>query len=107
PQLVIGSKGKDTLVGGPQADTLVVEQGQPTLTGRGGADRFVFDASGIQATITDFNPKEDVLVFDPTVANFNKINVQLVQGSAVVQAGGDTITLNHVIPDALTAANFF
>ena len=107
PQLVIGSKGNDTLVGGPQADTLVVEQGHPTLTGGGGADRFVFDAPGIQATITDFNPKEDVLVFDPMVANLNKINVQFVQGSAVVQAAGDTITLNHVTPDALTAANFF
>ena len=42
PQLVIGSKGTDTLVGGPQDDTLVAAPGDQTLTGLAGSDQFVF-----------------------------------------------------------------
>jgi hypothetical protein len=61
PQLVIGSKGTDTLVGGPQNDVLVAAKGHQTLTGLEGNDKFIFGQPGTDATITDFQPGHDTL----------------------------------------------
>jgi Ca2+-binding RTX toxin-like protein len=63
-QLVIGSNGTDTLIGGPQADVLVAGKGHQTMTGNAGADTFVFDKGATSATITDFKPGVDHLEFD-------------------------------------------
>jgi len=112
PQLVIGSTGNDVLVGGPQADTLVPAQGDQTLTGLGGADTFVFGQPGIHATITDFDPTQDVIAFEDngngpgSPHTFNDIHMQFVQGNAMIQAAGDTIVLNNVDPQQLSPANF-
>ena len=62
-QLVIGSNGNDTLIGGPQGDYLFAGTGKQTLTGLAGADRFVFDLGATRATITDFEAGIDKLVF--------------------------------------------
>jgi peroxidase len=125
PQLVIGSSGTDTLVGGPANDTLVAAQGHQTLTGLAGSDQFVFNVKGINATITDFDPSHDVLVFEHLgnvdfqlnqqgdswmTANHaprNGIQVQFDHGNTVIQAEGDTIVLNNVDPHELNALNFF
>jgi peroxidase len=64
PQLVIGSAGVDTLVGGPKADTLVAAAGIQTLTGKAGADTFRFHGEQNRATITDFVPGIDHLQFE-------------------------------------------
>jgi heme peroxidase len=119
PQLVIGSKGTDTLVGGPQDDTLVPAQGHQTLTGMAGSDKFVFNVPGIKATITDFRPDQDVLVFqnlrqgsshsDPggrTTESHDPhggIQVQYDHGNTVIHAAGDTIVLLGVNPYELIA----
>jgi Ca2+-binding RTX toxin-like protein len=121
PQLVIGSKGTDVLVGGPQADTLVPAQGDQTLTGGAGSDKFVFGEPGIKATITDFDPSQDVLVFEhlgngdasgshhhDTAASpdLHDVHIHVVQGKAVIQAAGDTVVLDNVNPHDLGPMNF-
>ena len=56
PQLVIGSKGYDTLIGGPQGDLLVANTGgTQTMTGGDGSDQFIFNHN-MNAKITDFKP---------------------------------------------------
>ena len=67
PQLVIGSNGIDTLVGGPLEDRLVAGVGHQTLTGDSGGDTFELVSNGrgfgrgshTNATITDFTVDED------------------------------------------------
>jgi len=121
PQLVIGSSGTDTLVGGPANDTLVAAQGHQTLTGLAGSDQFVFNVKGINATITDFDPSHDVLVFehlgnvdfhlnqqgDSWMTANHAPQVQFDHGNTVIQAEGDMIVLNNVDPHELNALNFF
>ncbi len=58
-----GGAGDDVLVGGPGKDELRGGPGSATLTGGGGDDIFVFHVTlipGAVATITDFDPAEDV-----------------------------------------------
>jgi peroxidase len=110
PQLVIGITGTDTLVGGPQNDTLVAAQGHQIMTGLTGNDQFVFNTQNINATITDFDPNHDVLVVDPhdwwKAANHDAPKVEFDHGNTVIHAAGDTIVLNNVDPHELNAANF-
>src|SRR5262245_38050917 len=105
PQLVIGSNGTDVLVGGPQADTLVAALGDQTMTGLGGADQFVFNVTGIQATITDFDSSQDMLVFGNAIGVDPVHNIQSHDGNAVIYVGGDTITLSNVDPNELNPTN--
>ena len=97
-------------MGGPQNDTLVAAQGHQTLTGLTGSDQFVFNVEGIQATITDFDSKHDVLVVDLhdwwKAANHDAPKVEFDHGNTVIHAAGDTIVLNNVDPHELTATNF-
>jgi peroxidase len=65
-QRVMGSRGRDTLIGGDLEDTLVAARGHMTMTGGHGADTFVFELESLKgkhhtATITDFDPKVDKL----------------------------------------------
>ncbi|WP_336489441.1 peroxidase family protein [Methylobacterium nigriterrae] len=62
-QLVIGTADGAQLVGGPKGDMLVAGTGEQTLTGKGGADQFVFSAD-TRAVVTDFHPGQDHLVFE-------------------------------------------
>jgi len=110
PQLVIGITGTDTLVGGPQNDTLVAAQGHQIMTGLTGNDQFVFNTQNISATITDFDPNHDVLVVDPhdwwEAANHDAPKVEFDHDNTVIHAAGGTIVLNNVDPHELNAANF-
>jgi hypothetical protein len=100
-----GDKG-DRIVGGPQADMLVAGQANDqVMIGDAGGDQFVFLSNGLQATVADFNPAEDKLVFEEPPGNFKDVT-QFIQGNAVIHAGGDTITLTGVDPNLLTQANF-
>lgn len=57
-----GGFADDILVGGDLADILRVGPGENTLSGGGGADRFVFDRSGGGDVVTDFNVQEGDVV---------------------------------------------
>jgi len=97
PQLVIGSKGTDTLVGGPQNDILVAAPGQQTMTGNAGADTFVIEQGRINATITDFQVGVDKLQFDNAgKLGFGHIQVRQDHGNTVITAGDDRVVLTGV-----------
>ena len=103
PQLVIGQQGDAALTGGPQNDTLVPAQGNQTLVGMNGDDQFVFNTTGVKATITDFTPGHDKLVFDPNLLaqHLGGLQVDSDHGNTIVHVAGDTITLDNVQPSQL------
>jgi len=106
-QLVIGSDGKDTLIGGPQGDYLFAGTGQQTMTGNGGADRFVFDFGATKAKITDFDPGTDLLVFKHAGRlDFSDVRIWGDHGNTMVQVGDDRIELTGVRPHELTKHDF-
>ena len=107
-QLVIGSKGNDTLTGGQLADTLVAASGHMTMTGGAGADTFVFDidqrspGNGWQrhqnhgenlntATVTDFTPGQDKLQFDATIRQVHLASDH--HGGTLVDVGNEQVDL--------------
>jgi peroxidase len=103
PQLVIGQQGDATLTGGPQNDTLVPAAGNQTLVGMTGADQFVFNTTGVNATITDFTPGQDKLVIDHALLaqHLGGFQVESDHGNTVIHVAGDTITLVNVQPSQL------
>ncbi|GJD55545.1 peroxidase family protein [Methylobacterium dankookense] len=62
-QLVIGTSGAASVIGGQKDDMLVAGTGRQTLTGNGGSDQFVFTAN-TRAVIIDFQPGSDHLIFE-------------------------------------------
>jgi peroxidase len=106
-QLVVGSNGKDTLVGGPQGDFLFAGTGRQTLTGLDAADYFVFDKGGTRATITDFQPGLDKLEFKHADnLNWGDVHISSVGGNAFVSVGDDNIELIGVRPHELQKYDF-
>jgi peroxidase len=100
-QLVVGSRGRDTLTGGVLDDTLIAARGHMTMTGGDGADTFVFDLHTLKgkhntATITDFDPKVDKLQFSYN-AQVEKSSDH--HGGTLLQVGGETIDLLRVKPN--------
>ncbi len=85
-QLLVGKDGVDILLGGDRNDILVAGLGNQQLTGGGGRDQFVLSQAGIQATITDFTPGEDRLVFEQALNRD-----QLTQGLSITPQGGDLL----------------
>ena len=64
-----GNALPNILQGGKYADTLTAIGGNDTLTGRGGIDTFLFNAqSGRSNIVTDFNPKEDWIRVEESIA---------------------------------------
>jgi Animal haem peroxidase len=106
-QLVIGSKGNDTLSGGGLSDTLVAAPGHMTMTGGAGDDTFVFNkdqpnlwsrprhqdhgANLDTATITDFTPGQDKLQIDATIRQIHFSSDH--HGGTLVNAGNEQIDL--------------
>ncbi|MEH2555015.1 peroxidase [Bradyrhizobium algeriense] len=106
-QIVIGSNGNDTLIGGPQGDYLFAGTGKQTMTGNDGADRFVFDFGSTKAEITDFDPGVDMLVFENAGRlDFRDVKIWGDHGNTVVQVGDDRIELTDVRPHELTKHDF-
>ena len=111
-QLVVGSDGNDRLVGGSRGDILVpAEHGHQTMTGGAGADQFVFQYRGIDATITDFSSRQDTIVFDSGGASSGqsapeRFSMRYDHGDAVVDMMGSHIVLENVRPGVLDHDNF-
>jgi peroxidase len=107
PQLVIGSKGFDTLIGGPQGDMLVANTGgTQTMTGGAGPDQFIVNHN-MNAKITDFKPGTDKIVFeDAGKLDFKDVHIKSDHGNAVVEANGNHVVLLGVNPYQLQAHDF-
>ena len=106
-QLVIGSNGKDTLIGGPQGDFLFAGTGKQTLTGLEGADHFVFDKGRTNATITDFQPGLDKLEFNHANGlDWNDVHLWSNRNGTVVLVGDDRIELPGLRPYELHKHDF-
>jgi peroxidase len=106
-QIVIGSNGNDTLIGGPQGDYLFAGTGKQTMTGNDGADRFLFDFGSTKAKIADFDPGNDMLVFkNASRLDFHDVKIWGDDGNTVVQVGDDRIELTGVRPHELTKHDF-
>ncbi|MET3838653.1 peroxidase family protein [Bradyrhizobium sp. OAE829] len=106
-QIVIGSNGTDTLIGGPQGDYLFAGTGKQTMTGNAGADRFVFDLGATKAKITDFDPDVDLLVFKHAGRlDFRDVKISGNHGNTIVQVGDDWIELTGVRPYELSKHDF-
>jgi peroxidase len=102
PQLVIGSNGTDTLVGGPNSDVLVAGTGKQTMTGMAGADIFVIGQGPINATITDFTPGVDKLQFDkPGKLEARDVQIRQDHGNTVITVGDDHVVLTGITPHQL------
>jgi peroxidase len=102
PQLVIGSNGTDTLVGGTNSDVLVAGRGRQTMTGGEGADTFVVGIGRTIATITDFTPGVDKLEFEHVgKLDLRDIQVRGEHGSTVITLGDDQVVLTGVNPHQL------
>ena len=107
PQLVIGSDGVDTLLGGSKGDILVAAAGQQTMTGGAGADSFVLSTTGTNATITDFRPGSDRIDLSRLdVDSMRDVHIRPDHGNTVIDAGGDHITLIGIDPGRIGARDF-
>src|SRR5262245_8334335 len=106
-QLVIGANGTDTLTGGPQDDILVAGTGNQTMTGKAGADKFVFDDGRTNATIMDFKPGQDKLEFDSfDLHDLRDVRIKADHGNTVLDIGDDHIVLAGVSPSQLSVHDF-
>jgi VCBS repeat-containing protein len=93
-------------------DTFSNVGGGTTLVGNGGHDNFVFKPNSGSATITDFDPANDVLTFDSSMFGHNPSNVRAAalddgHGNTVIPLNAtDTITLLHILPNQLNNSDF-
>jgi len=96
-QLVIGSNGSDTLVGGTKGDLLVAGTGRQIMTGAAGGDTFIVGTKGVDAVITDFKVGQDKLQFE-NLGQPGAIGVRIVteKGNAVIYFAGNKVTLTGV-----------
>ena len=94
PQLVVGSNGGDTLVGGTKADLLVAGTGRQTMTGAAGGDTFIVSTKGVDAVITDFKVGQDKLQFENLgQPGKNGVRIASEKGNTVIYFAGNKVTL--------------
>jgi VCBS repeat-containing protein len=83
-----------------------------TVVGNGGHDNFVFKLNSGSATITDFDPANDVLTFDSSMFGHEPSNVRAAalddgHGNTVIPLNAtDKITLLHILPNQLNNSDF-
>ena len=111
PQLVIGIDGAGATIAGTVGvdNTIVAGLGvNQMLTGGGTRDIFMLLGAGHADTVTDFQPKVDILDFEDLTKTLSFRDVVFTQssGATMVQVGGNTITLTGIAACRLTAANF-
>jgi peroxidase len=107
PQLIIGSDGNDTLIGGPNSDILVAGKGHQTLTGGAGSDTFDLSKQGTNAVITDFNVDQDKLeIAFPFLQNGKPWHISSDHGNTLIQGNDFSVLLKDVAPSQLSAADF-
>ena len=109
-QLIIGSDGVDTLVGGIQGDILVAgAQGLQTLTGGLGADVFVFEKNNTRALITDFRLGQDQIeIQSANHLGFNDVHITRSPNAngATIEFAGNQVTLTGINPNDLRPGDF-
>jgi hypothetical protein len=106
-QIVIGSNGRDVLIGGPQGDYLFAGTGKQILIGLDGADRFVFDRGATKATITDFEPGIDKIVFEHAGRlEWHDVKLKSLYGNTIMFVGDDQIELIDVRPHEVSKHDF-
>jgi Ca2+-binding RTX toxin-like protein len=88
-----GSRGNNVLNGGSGNDTVWQTGIGDTLTGGAGADRFGFVSTN-NAKITDFDPSQDSLLFDPSHGGFYNLSLDYL---LVASSTGVDITNADVI----------
>jgi hypothetical protein len=110
PQLIIGSDGIDTLIGGIKGDILVAgSQGLQTLTGGLGADLFVFEKNNTRALITDFKVGQDQIeIQSANHLGFNDVHIRPSPNAngAIIEFAGNEVTLTGIHPNDLRASDF-
>jgi len=81
-----------------------------TLTGGGGSNTFVFNPGFGKETIKDFNPSQDVILFDHTLfATASQVLSQTYDtkaGAVIVVDAHDTVTLVGVHVAQLQTSDF-
>ena len=106
PQLIIGSDGIDTLIGGKNNDILVAGSlGLQTLTGGKGSDIFVIEKNNTHAMITDFILGQDHIQVDNKFT-FNDLHFSRNSNSATIEFAGNVITLSGVNPSDFRPCDF-
>jgi Ca2+-binding RTX toxin-like protein len=97
--ILTGGEGNDEIDGGAGRDWIYLDSGNDTATGGEGRDTFVFAAAGGSASITDFDPGQDVL--DLSAHNLGGLRdlraaATNVNGDLLIDLGGGQITLMNV-----------
>ena len=92
----IGSSYDDGIVGNDAANRLSGGRGDDVLTGRGGADTFVFADNWDNDTITDFVRGEDLLDFSDGGLSFANLTITSSGGDTLIAYHGDSVTLQGV-----------
>lgn len=105
-----GGKGNDVLLGGAGNDRLIGGLGNDALTGGAGADRFVFADDFGTDRIRDFAGNDKIDLSDVTaIRNFNDLrnnHLDTIDGTTVITARGNTLTLDGVLARDLSADDF-
>ena len=101
-----GGAGDDSIDGGGWSDVIIGGLGGDTLTGRGGRDKFEFDRSSGDDTITDFS-----LVYDTVrlidAGQPSKAYVHDLNGEANIWLGSDaSVTMLGVTANELDTSHF-
>ena len=99
-----GGDGRDTLFGGIGNDRLWGERGNDRLTGGDGADWFCFASGSGTDRITDFSYAAGDRI--QVAAGMRQRVTSDASGYAVVDFGGDSVTLEHVRASQVTSAWF-
>ncbi len=101
-----GSSFADTLIGDGNANVLVGAQGNDTLTGAGESDTFVFNETGYDDTITDFQDTIDMIEITAGATSFGDLVITDSSGDALISYSGGSILLEN-FNFALLAADDF
>jgi hypothetical protein len=110
PQLIIGSDGIDTLIGGIANDILVAgSQGLQTLTGGRGADLFIFEKANTSALITDFRVGQDQIeIQSANRLGFNDLHIMRSPNGngTMIEFAGNQVTLTGINLNDLRPGDF-
>jgi VCBS repeat-containing protein len=120
--VILGTAAADRLTGTAGVDHIFGEAGRDQINGRGGddvlsggadADRFVFNGNFGQDIITDFDTLQrgetiSLAGIDGLRCFHDLVTHHLteVDGNAVISVGANTLTLQGVMADSLTAGDF-
>ena len=101
-----GGAGADSLYGGAGGDWIVGGSGDDFLVGGTGADSFVFRSGNGDDTIGEFEDGLDVIVLEGTGQGYDSLTITYAAGTALVDYGSGTITLEGVAAGSLGAEDF-